>query len=64
MGKHKYASRTVHLANPAILVLSMSACATVSTTVHLKHDNIYNMVACAAASLLLSNLAYAMLTWA
>jgi len=62
MGKHDYAPRTVHLAGPAILLLGMSACAAASTTVHLKHDNVYNMVACAAASLLLSNLAYAALT--
>jgi hypothetical protein len=62
MGKYDYAPRTVHLAGPAILALGMGACAVASTTVHLKHDNIYNMVACAAGSLLLSNLLYAGLT--
>jgi len=62
MGKYDYAPRTVHLAGPAILALGMCACAVGSTTVHLKHDNIYNMVACAAATLLLSNLLYAGLT--
>lgn len=62
MGKYDYAPQTARLAPPLVLGACMGLTATLATNVHMRHDNIYSMVACTAAVVLLSNLGYAALT--
>lgn len=62
MGKYGYAPQTARLTPPLVLGTCMALTAGLSSNVHMRHDNIYSMVACTAGVVLLSNLSYAALT--
>lgn len=62
MGKYDYAPQMTQLGPPVILALGMVLSAGMSTHVHMRHDNIYSMVASTAGVVLLSNFAYVALT--
>lgn len=62
MGKYDYAPQTARLGPPLILAGGMVLSAGMSSHVHMRHDNIYSMLASTAAVVLLSNLAYCTLT--